>query len=801
MKHSRRLPIVLTALLGIAASVGSFLWSASWARQVAIINFENTARAQVGLINSDLEEAVSVLDTLRVYFESTQDLVDRKEFEYFSRLLKLRSAGLRDTAWAPRVTAAGRSAFERDVRASGRPGFQIVELEQSGKLVRAGDRPEYYPVLYATDEAKHPVLGLDLAFEPMRRAVIDRAIRTGLPAASHPLFIRLVDQETGGTVLSYLPVYQHMISGDDPASPPSGLVFGIFDVKTTVDHIIDAKRKLTGLDLYFFDPAGPPGDREIYWRPGWSAAGVPGAAAEPREQDLRAMPHWEGTVALMDQTWGVLALSSAGITSGYLTWYALIPLGLGLLLTGMGTAYMEVSLRRTRQLEALTTSLGEMTSDLYQQTRQIERLARQDVLTELPNRAAFHEALGKAAARARRGDPFALLCLDLDRFKQVNDTLGHPIGDALLRAVADRLRALVRGEDTVARLGGDEFSMVQTGIAGPESAATLSRRAIAELSAPYDLLGHHVVIGVTIGIAMGPEDGKDGETLMRNADLALYRAKQDGRGVYRFFEPEMDAQAQERRQLEMDLREAVEREEFELHYQPLVSVETRRVTGFEALIRWVHPVRGLIGPGDFIPLAEDIGLIVPVGAWVLKTACREATNWPERVSVSVNLSPGQFTRSDIVSQVGSALRESGLAPERLELEITESLLRHDSDATLQTLRDLRGLGVRIAMDDFGSGYSALNYLRRFMFDRLKIHANFVGRLGEATENAAIGRAIAGMGRSLGIATTAEGVETEEQMKQLVRDGFTEIQGYLFAKPCPASDVPRLLVEVARTEAA
>jgi diguanylate cyclase (GGDEF)-like protein len=397
-----------------------------------------------------------------------------------------------------------------------------------------------------------------------------------------------------------------------------------------------------------------------------------------------------------------------------------------------------------------------------------------------------------ASARASRGEEFAVLCLDLSRFKQVCDTLGHQVGDALLCAVAGRLRGLVRETDSVARLGGDEFAVLQMPVAGPDNAALLAQRIIATLQEPYGVLGHRVVIGATVGIALGNAGSRDVDTIMRNADLALYRAKQEGRGIYRFFEAEMDARAQARRQLELDLRGAIEREEFELYYQPLVSVEQREITQFEALIRWRHPQRGLVPPNDFIPLAEEIGLIVPIGAWALRTACREAAGWPERVSVAVNLSATQFVRANVVEQVTQALDESGLAAHRLEVEITEATLLTDSQRTLETLHALRKLGVRIAMDDFGTGYSSLSYLRSFPFDKLKIDQSFIRDLGEAGDSAAIVRAIAGMGQSLGIRTTAEGVETEEQMRQLVSDGCDELQGYFFSRPCPASEVGRLL---------
>jgi len=422
----------------------------------------------------------------------------------------------------------------------------------------------------------------------------------------------------------------------------------------------------------------------------------------------------------------------------------------------------------------------------------IAHMSRYDGLTELLNRASFHAAIRQAGVKSARGTNFAVLCLDLDRFKQVNDTLGHPVGDALLCAVAQRLGELVRETDAVARLGGDEFAVLQVPIASPDNAAYLAQRIVETLRQPYDVAGHRVVIGATVGIALGHAEAHDVDTLLRNADLALYRAKQEGRGIFRFFEQEMDARAQARRQLELDLRGAVEREEFELYYQPLISVQHKRIKQFEALIRWAHPVRGVVSPDEFVGLAEEIGLIVQIGGWVLRTACREAVQWPDTVGVAVNLSATQFVRANVVEQVTMALQDSGLAPNRLELEITETVLLQDTKRTLDTLHALRKLGVRIAMDDFGTGYSSLSYLRSFPFDKLKIDQSFIRDLGVTGESTAIVRAIAGMGQSLGIETTAEGVETEEQMRQLIGDGCTELQGYFFSKPCPARDVPKLL---------
>jgi diguanylate cyclase (GGDEF)-like protein len=399
-------------------------------------------------------------------------------------------------------------------------------------------------------------------------------------------------------------------------------------------------------------------------------------------------------------------------------------------------------------------------------------------------------------ARVQRGENLAVLCLDLDHFKSVNDTLGHPVGDSLLKAVAERLRQKVRDTDIVARLGGDEFAIVQIAAEQPRGAIVLADRLIEALSKPFDLTGHQLVIGTSIGIALAPSDGLDTDQLIKNADMALYRAKADGRGVFRFFEPEMDAKMQARRTLEIDLRKALVEGEFELFYQPLVNLQSNEISGFEALLRWNHPTRGLVPPSEFIPIAEEMGLIVPLGEQVLRQACTEAAGWPGDIRVAVNLSPVQFKSKTLALAVTTALASSGLPPQRLELEITESVLLQDNEATLTTLHQLRALGVRISMDDFGTGYSSLSYLRSFPFDKIKIDQSFVQDMsGGEDDSVAIIRAVAGLGRNLGMATTAEGVETQEQLGYLRQEGCSEVHGYLFSRPMPARDVPSLLEKV------
>jgi predicted signal transduction protein with EAL and GGDEF domain len=358
--------------------------------------------------------------------------------------------------------------------------------------------------------------------------------------------------------------------------------------------------------------------------------------------------------------------------------------------------------------------------------------------------------------------------------------------------VAERLQGALRDTDEVARLGGDEFAIVQTAIESPLEATALASRVIELIEAPFEIEGHQIVIAASVGVAFAPQDGLDADELLKNADLALYRAKFDGRGVYRLFQTAMDAEMQARRVMELDLRNALCGGQFEVYYQPLVDLHARAVTGFEALLRWHHPERGMIPPDKFIPLAEEIGAILPIGEWVLRQACAAAAAWPGGQSISVNLSPVQFKSRNLVATVTTALRDAGLAPGRLELEITETVMLHDTVATLATLHELRSLGVRIAMDDFGTGYSSLSYLRRFPFDRIKIDQSFVRELGKQRDCAAIIRAVIALSHDLGMATTAEGVETREQLRALALAGCSAIQGYLFSRPLPLRDIPAML---------
>ncbi len=433
--------------------------------------------------------------------------------------------------------------------------------------------------------------------------------------------------------------------------------------------------------------------------------------------------------------------------------------------------------------------------DVTEQRRieaRVRHLARHDPLTDLPNRVFVREEAARLESHIRRGEKVAVLCLDLDHFKAVNDTLGHGIGDRVLVTVAERLREAARETDIVSRLGGDEFAILIHDLEHPQDAAAVADRIVRAVAQPMEIEGHHIATATSIGVAVAPSDGQDVDTLLKNADMALYRAKSEGRGTYHFFEKGMDEAVQRRRLLEQGLKVALARNEFRLVYQPLFDLEQNSVSGFEALLRWDHPERGLISPAEFVPVAEETGIINPIGEWVLREACDTAAGWPGGIHIAVNLSPVQFKSRNLVDVVSSALAEAALDPSRLELEITESLLLADTEQTLGTLHRLREIGVHISMDDFGTGYSSLSYLRSFPFDKIKIDRSFMAGIGSRQESLAIIKAVIDLGQSLGMSTTAEGIETEEQLAAVRDQGCREVQGFLFSPPLPASGVAELL---------
>ena len=440
-------------------------------------------------------------------------------------------------------------------------------------------------------------------------------------------------------------------------------------------------------------------------------------------------------------------------------------------------------------------------SERHRSEARLAHLARHDPLTGLPNRLRFREQMDEALADSRRASGVAVLCFDLDHFKVINDTMGHPVGDTLLCEIAGRLVAHIGKDDTVVRLDGDEFGIIQCAETQPNDAKALAERLSAAIAEPLMIDGHAIVIGTSIGIAIYGGHSADTDTLLKNADLALYRAKGDGRGMYCFFESDMDALIQARRRLEVDLRLAVEQNQFEMRYQPLVATATRQVSGFEALVRWRHPTRGMVSPAEFIPVAEETGLIMRLGAFVLEQACHDAANWPENVKIAVNLSPVQFRNRHLAADVAATLQRTGLPATRLELEVTESVMLQDDDSIMVILHEIKALGVQISMDDFGTGYSSLSSLRRFPFDKIKIDQSFIRNLDDSNDCLAIVRAVLGLGRSLGMRVVAEGVETEQQYALLHQEGCEQLQGYLFSRPEPINAVAGLIESIAQASVA
>jgi diguanylate cyclase (GGDEF)-like protein len=434
--------------------------------------------------------------------------------------------------------------------------------------------------------------------------------------------------------------------------------------------------------------------------------------------------------------------------------------------------------------------------DITEQKRAEERIsyaAHHDSLTGLPNRKLFCEQLEQALKRVRRGERLAVLYLDLDHLKRINDTLGHPAGDKLLKGVAERLRGCVRDIDLVARLSGDEFAIIQSSLDRPSDAARLAMRVREAIHEPFDLDGHEVTVDISTGISIVPNDATDLNELLKTADIALYEAKNTGRGTYCFYQTEMTERMQTRNKLEQDLQSALTNGEFELFYQPIVNLEDNKVKTLEALLRWRHPERGLVSPTEFIPLAEETGLIIPLGEWVLRTACAEASTWPDNIHVSVNVSSVQLTNKNLANVVISAIASSRIPAAKLVLEITESVFLENTDSNLATLKQLHELGVQFAMDDFGTGYSSLGYLMSFPFSKIKIDRSFIAGLPDKTESRAIVRAIADLARNLNMRVIAEGVETAEQREQARMLGCTDIQGYLISAPRPAAEIHQLFL--------
>jgi diguanylate cyclase (GGDEF)-like protein len=786
LRSTRYLIAVATAIVGTLLSAFAFVSVSNWDNRLAGLKLQELAKNDQQTLNSDLQYATEVLYTLRAYYNTHGHTVSRSEFQAFAKDLRSRLVGLRNTGWALRVTREKRDAFERSVRADGFPNFEIWERDAQGHRIRAADRAEYFPILYPDPvEYTSQILGFDISSEPIRADALRRARASEQPAATPP--INLITKAEADGFMTFIPLYPKDSAEQDMPHTPAGFMYGVFGTAPMIENILGKKAIPSGLDIYFFNLNGDPRNRHIYWH---SSQANSAPSAVPSEDALLAGPHWMGHIRIADQEWGAIFVPSGKLVSGARNWQPEIALIIGLMMTGFVVTYLLISLRRTLRLELLTKSLQEATRELRREGEKVTHLARTDFLTGLANRTLFSDKISAAAARLRRdGETFTVLFLDLDGFKHINDSLGHPAGDELLKEMALRLKSLLRETDVVARLGGDEFAIMRTGATNQrEEAIDLARKVLSTVAKPFDFDGHNATVKTSIGIALAPENGTEPGELMKKADLALYRVKSEGRNNFSFFDEEMSEDATTRHRLLNDLRMALSRNEFELHYQPVIDAKTSRPCGAEALVRWRHTVEGLIFPDRFIWLAEESGLMEQLGEWILKRACTDAASWPENIKVAVNLSAAQFQSDKLFDVILCALVESGLPPERLELEVTESILLQNKENYGAMIQQLKNIGISIVLDDFGTGYSSLSDLTRFPFDKIKIDKSFTQGLSNRADCAAVVASVLTLARGLDIAVTAEGVETKQQFELLRAAGVNQLQGYLFGRPCPVAEL-------------
>ncbi|MBB5047563.1 diguanylate cyclase (GGDEF)-like protein [Rhodopseudomonas rhenobacensis] len=787
----RYLVTVLAALVGTLVSIAAFVAISRWEQRIADLKLREIAGNYLQVLNSDLERATDVLYPLRAYFDNS-DTVSRHEFQTFARDLRGRVSGLRNAGWMPRVDRAQRERFEQFVSDHGFPDFEIWQRDAAGNRVRAPQRDEYFPVLYA-EEYTRQVLGFDMMSRPLRAAAIARARASGRMAATPPLDM-LTKPEPGGFIV-FMPVYDKNAPQPETARPPLGYLCAIFDIAPMIEGILRAKPLPPGLDVYLFDPDETGAGRNILWHPSHTRT-TPAAA--PDEAAMRAGLHTTGTIKIADQHWDALFAPAGEGAIASSNWMALAVLIAGLMLTAAIVSYLLRSLQRTLRLEFLTTSLRGATAELQRESAKVTKLASLDAMTGLANRASFLGQLSASFADARRDDGrFAVICLDLDHFKDVNDTLGHPIGDRLLQIAARRLSGMLKATDLIARLGGDEFAVLLAGVADRDTVAAIAGRLIEGLGERYDLDGNEAHISASLGISVYGPDTASAEAMMIEADLALYRAKSEGRNGYVFHCAELDRAVRERVRVNDELQAALRNGELTLHYQPQVEVPSGRINGLEALVRWNHPRRGLLYPGAFIPIAETTGAIVGIGRFVLEEACRQIKRWqaegidPPRVAV--NISAAQFKgAAPLDQQLRETLARYDVDPALIEIELTEFALLESTKANSDTIRRVRELGISVAIDDFGTGYSSLEYLRTYRVNRLKIPQQFMTEVAIESGDAAIVRAALVLARELGMDAIAEGVETPEQLAFLLSAGCRNVQGYYFSRPVAVEALRPLL---------
>jgi diguanylate cyclase (GGDEF)-like protein len=765
-------PAWVAAGVGLLLTMAATYAVARWERRATWTEFEGVAATQLIEMQNGVNEYLGRLGTLRTLFESANEEVTRSEFEVFGGRLFEDHPGVLRVNWLPKVYRKERAEFEAAAISDGIPAYHFKSLG-GGVLSVAADDDLYFPILFSTEPKTSQVYGMDYSTDPVRWATLQRARDTDSIAV---VPTRLFNSDNGGdhVVLVVVPVY---VKGTSRATVAdrrrnlTGFVVGMFDVGSLLKSTRSTSPEAAEVILATFPPVVNGGKEQP--QPDYISMSPAGAVT----QALTTGPHWFGTLHIGDANWRVKGIPASDRLTGR---YDRAPavLAAGWAVTIFLCVYLGMASRNSRELA--------------QANRRVLELAQTDILTSLPNRAFFLEQLTQAGSdQPHLSGVFSVLMLDLDRFKNVNDSLGHAAGDALLQQVAIRLRSALREDDVLARLGGDEFAIIQAG--HPDQRASsidLATRLSKLIAEPFDLPGHQVEIGTCIGIALAPEHGDDREQLLKKADLALYRSKSAGRNCFTVYDEAMSAALEARNTLEGDLRDAIARCQFEIHYQPYFDVQSGRRRGAEALVRWRHPERGLIPPDQFIPLAEETGLIVPLGEWIIRQACDDATLWPADIRVSINLSPVQFKQAELFDVIVASLKNSGLPPERLEIEITESVLLERAAENLAFMEQLSDIGVSLALDDFGIGYSSLSCLTTFPFNKIKIDKSFMGSLSAHYKSSAIISSVVTLARGLDMSVTAEGVETAEQLDGLKTLGVNFAQGFLLGRPMPAADLEK-----------
>ncbi len=749
-------PALIAACLGTVLSLVGTVAVGRWENRLARAELEGVAEAQAILIQNGLNEYVRRLTALRTRFETANDDITRSEYQTFSARLFEAHPGITRIAWLPRIYRKERGEYEAAAITDGVPAYRIKSYPDGAV---APEHDEYFPVYFSTEPKTSIVYGLDYWTFPDRRFVLEQARDYDMITALRTRLFEEQPSSRSAAVMVAVPVYVKGTSRTTVADRRrnlTGFIVGLFDLPLLLQSIRANNPNSPALAINVLPPE----------------RGLESSGVDP--QRWPADPNvWSTTLRIGDSDWAFQAAPAGN--GGLIATHnrALAIYAAGIATTIFLAVYLALSSRNALQL-ALAN-------------RRVLELAQTDALTGLANRAFFLEQMERINAAS--GGRFTVFLCDLDRFKNVNDSLGHGAGDALLVQVAQRLRSQLRAEDVLARLGGDEFALIQANCSEQRGAATdLAQRITKLIAEPFQLSGQRVEIGTSIGIALAPEHGRGHEDLLRKADLALYRSKSAGRSCFTVYDDVMHAEFEARNTLEGDLRDAIAQCQFEVYYQPFYDVETRERCGVEALVRWRHPVKGLVPPDQFIPLAESTGLIVPLGEWIIGRVCDDATSWPDDVKVAVNLSPVQFKQAELFDVIQSALARTGLAAERLEIEITESVLLERAAENENFIDKLKGIGISLALDDFGTGYSSLRSLTAFPFDKIKIDKSFVAKLSEGDESVAVISSVVTLARGLGMQITAEGVETEEQLARLELLGVNFAQGYLLGRPMPISQL-------------